>query len=529
MNAPKSLLIGLAFFASIPLFSQKNYWQQQLRYTIDAELHDTEKVISGFETIVYKNNSPNTLDFIWFHLWANAYKNESTALMTQIRGDSLRSGKAAVFSPGFVEGLDFQVNGKPAQTQPHANPQYIDIVKVVLPSALLPGDSVVITTPFKVHLPPYFSRSGYAEGEFIACQWYPKPAVLDQLGWHEFPYLDMGEFYSEYADYAVSLTVPSTFVVGATGTLLTQQEVDIYKSIGAKNVASGKKAPTLYTSPFNTPTKTLSYFAKQVPDFAWFADKNFIIQYDTVKLPSGKVVDAFSFYYNKKKTHWVNSINYIKDAVHHYSAWIGEYEYPTVQAVEGPKNNSSGGMEYPMITLVSTADEKAESLDVTITHEVGHNWFMSMLGSNERDHTWMDEGLNTFFQFRYEAEKYRSNSFFGNSIPSNVKRLPTDQFLTVVYEAIYKGLPTESAMDTPASQFPDTREYGLVSYIKAALWMHILEGAVGTEKTQRAIQLYFQQWKNKHPQPADMQAAFEQGTGEKLNDFFTLTHKKGKF
>lgn len=186
-------------------------------------------------------------------------------------------------------------------------------------------------------------------------------------------------------------------------------------------------------------------------------------------------------------------------------------------------------MEYPMITLVSTADEKAESLDVTITHEVGHNWFMSMLGSNERDHTWMDEGLNTFFQFRYEAEKYRSNSFFGNSIPSNVKRLPTDQFLTVVYEAIYKGLPTESAMDTPASQFPDTREYGLVSYIKAALWMHILEGAVGTEKTQRAIQLYFQQWKNKHPQPADMQAAFEQGTGEKLNDFFTLTHKKGKF
>lgn len=525
----KSFLLCLGLFATAPLFAQSPYWQQQLRYTIHAELNDTEKSITGFETIVYKNNSPSTLDFIWFHLWANAYKNESTALMTQIRNDSSLQDKGAIFGPGSIEGLAFTVNGKPAQTQPHSNPQYIDITKVLLPNPLLPGDSVVITTPFKVMLPPYFSRSGHAGGEFMACQWYPKPAVFDQLGWHEFPYLDMGEFYSEYADYAVSLTVPSAYVVGATGTLLTKEELDAYKRIGSKNTAGRKKDPALYISPFETQKKTLAYFAKQVPDFAWFADQSFIVQYDTVKLASGKTIDAFSYYHSQKKTPWVNSIDYIKDAIRHYSAWIGEYEYPTVQAVEGPKNSSSGGMEYPMITLITNPDGDGKSLDAVITHEVGHNWFMSMLGSNEREHTWMDEGLNTFFQFRYEAEKYRTNSVFGKSLPPNLKRLPADQFLDVIYNAIHKGLPMNSAMDISASQFPNSTEYGLVSYIKTALWMHIMEAAVGTDKTQRAVQLYFQQWKNKHPQPADMQASFEQGAGEKLNDLFDLVKKEGKF
>jgi hypothetical protein len=526
----KSLLLGLALLLSTTrLFAQKVYWQQQLRYTIEAELNDTEKSITGFETVVYKNNAPNTLDFIWFHLWPNAYKHDSTAMMMQIQSDSSRKEKATAFSPGSIDGLVFKVNGKLAQTQAHANPQYIDITKVVLPAPLLPGDSVVITTPFKVMLPPYFSRSGHADGEFMVCQWYPKPAVFDRQGWHEFPYLDMGEFYSEYADYVVSLTVPSAYVVGATGSLLTQEEAEVYKRIGAKNASSRKKDLTLYTSPFNTPKKTLSYFAKQVPDFAWFADKSFIIQYDTVKLHSGRTIDAFSYYHNKKKTPWVNSIDYIKDAIHHYSTWIGEYEYPTVQAVEGPKNNSSGGMEYPMITLITSPDETAETLDGVITHEVGHNWFMSMLGSNERDHTWMDEGLNTFFQFRYEAEKYRGNSVFGKNIPANVKRLPPDQFLDLVYNAIHKGVPMNSAMDVTASMFPSSREYGLASYIKAALWMRLLEIHVGPEKAQNAIQLYFQQWKNKHPQPADMQASFEKATGENLDDFFGLTKKEGKF
>jgi aminopeptidase N len=154
---------------------------------------------------------------------------------------------------------------------------------------------------------------------------------------------------------------------------------------------------------------------------------------------------------------------------------------------------------------------------------------MSMLGSNERDHTWMDEGLNTYFQFRYEAEKYRANSIFGDAIPKEVKELPANDFLAVIYDAVEKNIPMQSAMDIPANKFPDSGEYGLVSYVKTALWMHMLESAIGWDKVQLAVQNYFTKWKNKHPQPEDMKAAFEEAIGAKLDKFFDLTKKEGKF
>ncbi len=518
----------ISFVICTRLFAQDAYWQQELRYDIKAELNDTEKSITGFEKIVYKNNSPSTLDYIWFHIWPNAYKNDSTALMKQIRNDKERSKKAEQFGVGSIEGLAFKVDEQPAKTEPHSNPQYIDVIKVLLNKPLAPGDSITISTPFKVMLPPYFSRSGYADGEFMACQWYPKPAVFDQKGWHEFPYLDMGEFYSEYASFKVDLTVPSDYIVGATGTMLTKDELEAYKKLGSKNATDRNGKPALYKPVTKSKTKTLSYYAEQVPDFAWFADKNFVIQYDTVLLSTGKIIDAFSYYHNKKSTIWNNSIDYIEDGVRTYSSWIGEYEYPVVQVVEGPKNNSSGGMEYPMVTLITSPDAKVETLDAVIAHEIGHNWFMSMLGSNERDHTWMDEGLNTYFQFRYEAEKYRSNSVFGESLPKDLKKMPADEFLGVIYNAIDKSIPMQSAMDIPADKFPNSEEYGLISYVKTALWMYILESAIGRDKLDLAIQNYFTKWKNKHPQPEDMQAAFEEAVGGKLDKFFALTKKEGK-
>jgi len=185
-------------------------------------------------------------------------------------------------------------------------------------------------------------------------------------------------------------------------------------------------------------------------------------------------------------------------------------------------------MEYPMITLITSPDSKAETLDAIIVHEVGHNWFMSMLGSNERDHTWMDEGLNSYYQFRYEAEKYRGNSIFGDAIPESVKKMPLDQFQQTVYRIIDENIPMKSAMETPADKFPDSDEYGIVSYVKTALWMYMLETAVGRDKVDLAVQNYFKKWKDKHPQPEDMQAAFEEAIGGKLDTFFALINKKGK-
>jgi len=528
LNMQKSFLTILLSLISISIFAQQNYFQQHLTYNIDVTLNDKDKSLKGAETIVYKNNSPSSLEFIWFHIWPNAYKNESTALFQQIRNDTSRKEKLKNVAYGSIDGLNFKVDGKTAKTEAHPNPQYIDIVKVLLPTALKPGDSITISTDFNVKLPSYFSRSGYAETEFMVTQWYPKPAVFDKDGWHEFPYLDMGEFYSEYADYKVNITLPSSYVVGATGVLQNADELRAYKTIGAKNTSTRAGKPTLYAPVNKSDTKKLTYSINNVPDFAWFADKDLVIQYDTVKLASGKVVDAFSYYHNKKNTLWVNSIDYIKDATKKYSQWIGEYEYPVVQAIEGPKNNSSGGMEYPTITLITSPDAKKETLDGVITHEVGHNWFMSMLGNNERMHTWQDEGFNTFYQFRYEAEKYRSNSIFGDAIPAKIKELPADKFLASIYGAL-TNVPMESAIDIPAADFKTSEEYGLISYAKTALWLYILESQIGQEKFDKAFQAYFSEWKNKHPTPADFKASFEKSLGVNLDKYFELLNQKGKF
>ncbi|QIL38599.1 M1 family metallopeptidase [Pedobacter sp. HDW13] len=522
----KNILTLILSFISLSIFAQEGYWQQHLTYNIDVTLNDTEKSLTGAETIVYKNNSPSTLEFIWFHIWPNAYKNETTALFQQLKNDPSRKKKLSKYTYGNLEDLSFKINGAAAKTEAHPNPQYIDIVKVLLPSPLKPGDSITINSDFKVKLPSYFSRSGYAETQFMVTQWHPKPAVFDKDGWHEFPYLDMGEFYSEYGDYRVNITLPAAYVLAATGVMQNAEELEIYKSIGARNSANKEGKPFLYEP--KTGTKKISYAINNVPDFAWFADKDLVIQYDTVKLASGKMIDAFSYYHNKKKSLWVNSIDYIKDATRKYSEWIGEYEYPVVQAIEGPKNNSSGGMEYPTITLITSPDAKATSLDAIITHEVGHNWFMSMLGSNERMHTWQDEGLNTYFQFRYEAEKYKANSIFGDAIPAQVKELPTDKFQASIYNAL-SSIPMKSAIETPAANFSTSDEYGLISYMKTALWLYLLESAVGRDKIDLAFKTYFAQWKNKHPTPEDMKASFEKSLGSNLNQFFKMLHTEGQF
>lgn len=518
--------VFFVFFAFHTAYAQTDYWQQKLVYTINVTLNEKTKTLAGNESVIYKNNSPDTLNFIWFHIWPNAYRSDSTALLQQIKNDTSRKEKVAVFDRGYITGLSFKVNNQSTTTNPHPNPQYIDVIKVNLPTPLLPNDSITITTAFSVKLPSYFSRSGYADGQFMVAQWYPKPAVYDKKGWHEFPYLDMGEFYSEYGDYKVSLTLPAPYVVGATGTLQTQSESILYKTIGTKNNKNRNAPPTLYKK--KNGKKTLTYVAKNVPDFAWFADTGVVIQYDTLKLQSGKIVDAFTFYKNKKNSLWKNSIDYVKDATRHYSRWIGEYEYPTVQAFEGPKNNASGGMEYPMITLITDPDATKESLDGVIAHEVGHNWFMSMLGSNERSYTWQDEGLNSYYQFRYEAEKYRYNSIFKDSIPDEIKNLPLHQFQEAIYGAL-GSIPMNTPIDIPADQFKTAEDYGLISYIKPAIWIYILEVSFGRDQVDKAFQNYFNQWKNKHPQPEDMKISFEKSLGVKLDQYFKLLRKEGGF
>src|SRR5687767_12742069 len=387
-------LFALVIFISLQYsVSAQNYWQQEVNYTIKVALNDKDHSLNGSLQLVYINNSPDKLDYIWFHLWPNAYKSETTAYAKQLFRE--KDGKETwkdMKDRGSIEGLDFTVNGEKARIEPA--PDNIDIIKLILPKPLLAGEKATIATPFLVKIPSYTSRSGHIDQSYIICQWYPKPAVYDRKGWHPIPYLDQGEFYSEFGSFDVQIKVPATYVIGATGTLQNQDELKKYKEIGLKNNTT-KNSFEKYTPVTTTPFKTLRYKGENIHDFAWFADKDFIIRYDTATLGSGKTIDVFTYGYKNGNTHWSKSVSFVEDAIRNYSSWIGEYPYPVAQAVEGPANVMSGGMEYPMITLITSPKADEATMDGVIAHEVGHNWFYGILASNERDHPWMDEGMNT--------------------------------------------------------------------------------------------------------------------------------------
>jgi hypothetical protein len=517
--------LGVLMIAVLPQigFSQSSYWQQEVHYNIQVGLNDKLHSLKGDLTVKYTNHSPDTLTFIWFHLWPNAYKNKTTALAKQLATDKSNDKKAATNEPGFIDSLRFAVDGKTVTTE--NDTANIDMIKLVLAQPLLPGKQITIATPFFVKLPNYYSRSGYSGQQFMVCQWYPKPAVYDRTGWHAFPYLDQGEFYSEYGSFNVHITVPAEYVVGATGTLQTQPELNKYKQIGIENNKGDKVVPYKTATPGKL--KTLQYYGDHIHDFAWFAGKDYVIRYDTLQLTEHDTVQVFSYGQSSGNKTWKNSTSYIKDAVRHYSNWIGQYPYPVVQAVEGPKNLSSGGMEYPMITLITSPNAKEEEMDAVITHEVGHNWFYGILGSNERDHPWMDEGVNTYFQFRYEAEKYRTNSLFGSMIPKDVKELPEADFQARIYNVL-NSLPAQQPINTGSTGFTNKDEYGIVIYVKTAVWLYNLETTLGRDVLDKGLQAYFKDWQFRHPSPEDFKKELEKVSGKNLDQYFAMLDKEGK-
>lgn len=498
-------------------YSQNQYWQQQVNYTIDVSLNDIEHSLTGFETIIYSNNSPDTLTFIWFHLWPNAYKNDKTAFSDQL----LENGNTNFYfsskeEKGYINRLDFKVNNTTAIVEDH--PEHIDIVKIILPSPLYPGQKTTITTPFHVKLPYNFSRGGHDGESYQITQWYPKPAVYDKKGWHPMPYLDQGEFYSEYGHFEVNITVPKNYVVAATGILQNADEIKWLKDrntytwepIRQKIKTSGGQIKTTYQlfPESDKEIKLLSYRQNDIHDFAWFADKRFIVNYDTCHLATGKVIDIYTYYTPAQKEIWKNSTQYAKDAIQHYSSLVGAYPYDVVSVVQGPAS-FGGGMEYPTITVLSP-EKDSRSLEYTIAHEIGHNWFYGILGSNERDFPWMDEGMTTFYTNKYQQKKD----------PHDNQR--TENGFLATLEVEKKDQPIQ----TGSADFNDIN-YGLIAYTKAANWIKYVEQKIGTTSFNNAMQSYFENWKFKHPYPTDFKNIIETASNTNLDSAFALLNSKG--
>lgn len=522
------LLLFWVLFFPTHLLAQ-DYWQQEVNYEIDVRLDDERHELHGSEVIEYINNSPNTLNYIWFHLWPNAYRDNKTALTKQMRQD----GDLTLFfskyrDRGWIDSLQFLVNGDAARMEiDMKNP---DLCRVFFDVPIPPGGKAIISTPFRVVIPKgIFSRLGHLGQAYQITQWYPKPAVFDKDGWHQMPYLGQGEFYSEYGTFDVYVNLPDNYVVGATGDLVDGEKELEWLNQKVKETEAIKEfnLRDLSFPPSSDGRKTLHYHQEKVHDFAWFADKRYHVLKGEVALPaSGRKVTTWAMFTNNEADLWKNSIEYLNDATYYYSLWVGEYAYNHVTAVDGVLSEG-GGMEYPNVTIIGESGN-AVSLEEVIMHEVGHNWFYGMLGSNERDHPWMDEGLNSFIESRYMKRKFPDlkmhDAYGGRKLIDfglkwlGVYNMPYERLGLEAYTAQARA-NTDQPIELHSNDYTSIN-YGTVVYMKTAVAFNFLMQYLGEEKMDELMFAYFQKWKFKHPQPEDFEEVAIQVTGDSLKWFF---------
>lgn len=499
------LLLCSLLFGAVTANGQSAYWQQEVNTRIDVRLDDRSHFLHGFETFTYTNNAPDTLKFLYIHLWPNGYENDRTAFSEQ----QLINGQSAFYfakpqQRGFIDSLKFTVNGTEAEYFTEEN--FPDIARINLAQPLPPGGKIEVATPFRVKIPKVFSRMGHRGHAYYISQWFPKPAVYDQKGWHAFPYLDQGEFYSNFGSYDVSISLPKNYVVIATGNCTDETEVNWLDSLS--------KAPlpndTLYAKSWPKSSevmKTIHFHEDKVHDFAWFADMRYIVRKDTLSV-AGKTVTAYCAFLPAHKKQWLKGTDYLKTAIRHYSEYVGAYPYQTVKGIEGDLI-AGGGMEYPTVTLI---DQNAVyDLRSVLIHEVGHNWFYGMLATNEREHPWMDEGINSF----YERKTSRDLSRDSTSKKINKRNDLLENI--IYYDAVSCG--EDQSAELPAQAYTQLN-YGGDVYFKTTLLLKWLERYMGEANFQAGIYDYFNTWQFKHPYPEDFRAIMQKHTTKSLDWFF---------
>ncbi len=509
-------LFVLSLSISAYSHAQSGYFQQEVNYRIEVTLDDKAHTLIGLIEIDYQNNSSQNLEHIWFHFWGNAFSTPESAFGKQ----KLRSGSTWFFfsgkeDKGHYSGLDFHVNEEKAKLEFDKN--HPDIAMLLLPRPLMPGEKITIKTPFVLKIPASFSRLGHVGESYQMTQWFPKPAVFDQSGWHQMPYLDMGEFYSEFGSFDVSITLPENYVVGATGILQSPEEIAFLerKAKETSQMFESGNLPVEIAFPESSTTfKTVRYKAENVHDFAWFADKRFHVQKSSVTLPSGRKVDTWTMFTNEQSELWKKSIDYVNRSVQFYSELVGEYPYTHATAVQSALS-AGAGMEYPMITVIGKASSPKD-LDQVITHEVGHNWFYGILASNERDHPWMDEGINSFYEYRYTTK------YYGDRVVEALPSFLRGHGNTDLYETIYLFQARKRMDQAPETSSNDfgLLNYGLSSYMKPGFAFGHLMAYLSAGKFDAIMKEFYEVWKFKHPQPSDLKSHFEEKTGKNLDWMF---------
>ena len=498
------------------------YWQNRADYQLSVSLNDQNDQISGSAIINYTNNSPDDLSFLWVQLDQNAYQKNSRGESIVPSTGSRYGSQGQQFDGGYkissVKVIGTQ-NGRNIESE--VKYYIIDTrMQVYLPAELkAQGGKVKLKIDYSFTVPIEGSdRLGIQATKngkiYTIAQWYPRMAVYDNvLGWNTLPYVGPGEFYLDYGDFDVAISAPANHIVVSSGELINAPEVYTAQQQKRWTVAAGSdktvaiRSAAEVTDPASRPSGkkqlTWRFRIRNSRDAAWASSPAFVVDAARINLPSGNKSLAISAYPTESAADsaWGRSTEYTKGSIEHYSKKWMEYPYPAATNVAGIVS----GMEYPGIVFCGWKDTKGNLWGVT-DHEFGHTWFPMIVGSNERQYAWMDEGFNTFIN-NFSSEEFNKGEYKPGT-PDMHRLAPA---LT--------NPKLEPILSPPANMRESS--IGLLAYFKPALGLTLLRDVIlGPERFDRAFKTYIDRWAYKHPTPDDFFRTMEDVSGENLSWFW---------
>ncbi|MBC8522712.1 M1 family metallopeptidase [PVC group bacterium] len=477
----------------------KDYWQQKVDHDIAVTLSVETNSLHASQTVTYTNNSPDSLTYIWFQLEQNVLRN-----------DSVRSREGNVGERDYagITISDLKVDGEDAFLH-----EYGTLARINLENELESGEEVQMTMKWSFPVSVDASlRMGYDDAYEMGpvwefAQWIPIPCVYDDVyGWNTLPYIGRGEFYTNFGDYQVAITVPSDHLVFGSGAVVNPEEVLSDEEQARLSLAKhSAEVVQIRTSQEveeleSDGESTWKFEGKNIRTFAWATSASYIWDAASVEIQdldgTKRSVLCQSAYPVETEEVWDEAVSYVQHAIEYYSEMLYPYPWPQMSVVRG----RSGGMEYPM--LVYCRGNSHKGLFNVTDHEVGHDWFPMLINTDERRHAWMDEGFNTF------VNHYSLEAFYGDK-PHNTD---VPKYVAAKFKDDLKPI------NTPPDLLRSRRHH---SYRKPGYGMRFLrEEILGEERFDAAFKEYVRRWAFKSPRPADFYRTMEDASGTDLHWFF---------
>lgn len=491
--ARRTFLSGVLGMLWVAAQGQDGYWQQRVEYKMDIDMDVKTHRFTGEQRITYYNNSPDTLDRVFYYLFFNAFQpNSQMDVRSRTIADPDRrvGDRISQLGPdeiGYHKIESLKQDGKNVRYEVVGT-----ILEVTLASPILPGSKATFDMEFNSQVPVQIRRSGRDSDEDIAytmTQWYPKLCEYDREGWHAHPYIGR-EFHGVWGDYEVNITLDSSYVIGGTGHLQNPDKIGHgYASSGERVRRPGKDQ------------LTWNFKASNVHDFAWAADPEY--RHDKIKVPDGPEIHFFYKPANEEVAkNWKELQGYAIRLFQIMNNTFGVYPWDTYSVIQG----GDGGMEYPMCTMITGNGSFRGLVGVTV-HEVIHSWYQGALANNEAKYPWMDEGFTS-----YASALVSDKLFDGN------RKNPHERSIQGFTRFAKAGL--EEPASTHSDHYQTNRAYSVAAYTKGAVMLSQLQYILGDEAFFKAFKRYFNTWKFKHPEPRDMKRVLEKSSGLELDWFY---------